>query len=584
MQALIEVLEQRISAVMTEIAGSPASAMVKVSQNARFGDYQVNGVMALAKKLGMNPRQLADKIVAGCDLSDMCEIPEIAGPGFINLRLKSDWVIAQLKNAIIDKARLGVDAVFMPGRTVVDFSGPNLAKEMHVGHLRSTIIGDVLARVLEFLCGDSDKVVRQNHVGDWGLQFGMLVAYIRRTDEEAFANPGTLRVADLEQFYKNAKQLFDSDENFKQFCYQCTVLLHEKDAATMAVWRAVLAESRRHCQEIYDRLVVSLNESNEKGESTYGDDLPGVISDLTAAGMITESDGAQCVFMSGYNTAEGEPMPLIVRKSDGAFLYATTDLAAIRYRVSKLKTSRVIYVTDSRQKLHFQMVFDCATRAGWVGDTKLEHVPFGSVLGEDNKPFKTRSGESVKLSALLDEAQARALTVVTEKSPELSDEQKLNIARAVGIGAVKYADLSNNLVSDYVFNWDKMLAMEGNTAPYMQYAYARVQSIFRKAATDGMVTAVGADITLTEPAEQLLAKLLLRYAETLSSVARELRPHLLTSYLFELAGAFSTFYNACPVLKVDEPLRSSRMALCRLTADTLRHGLEMLGIETIEQM
>ncbi len=586
MKPLIEILENRVSEVMSELAGESVPAVVKVSQNAKFGDYQVNGVMGLAKKLGMNPRQLADKVVVNSKLDDICQEPEIAGPGFINLRLKKEWMQEQLCGALVDSERIGVDKSELAGKVVVDFSGPNLAKEMHVGHLRSTIIGDVLSRVLEFLCGDGDKIVRQNHVGDWGLQFGMLVAYIAETDSDAYANPGSLKVSDLEQFYKNAKKKFDEDESFKKFCYESTVKLHEKDDATMAVWRAVLAESRRSCQVIYNRLVVELNENNEKGESTYCDELPSVVAELKAAGMVTESEGAMCVFMDGYKTADGEPMPLIVQKSDGAFLYATTDLAAIRYRVGSVGAERLVYVTDSRQKLHFQMVFDCARRVGWSCEAKLEHVPFGSVLGEDNKPFKTRSGENVKLAALLDEAESRAMAVVSQKSPDLPEEQRRDIARAVGIGAVKYADLSNNLVSDYVFSWDKMLAMEGNTAPYMQYAYARVQSIFRKGEVDvNELVAGGSDkLTISEPAERELAKVLLRYAETISSVARELRPHLLTGYLFELAGAFSTFYNACPVLKAEEPVRSSRLLLCLLTANTLKHGLGMLGIETIEQM
>lgn len=585
MQPLIELLEKRIGDVMSKLAGETVPAVVKLSQNPKFGDYQVNGAMGLAKKMGMNPRQLADKIIVNCNLSDICQEMEIAGPGFINLRLKTDWMVGQLVQSLNDVERIGVDARAESEKTVVDFSGPNLAKEMHVGHLRSTIIGDVLARALEFVSGDSSKVVRQNHVGDWGLQFGMLVAYIFETDQAAFANPDSLNVADLEQFYKNAKKKFDENETFKKLCYECTVKLHEKDPAIVAVWRGVLAESRRHCREIYRRLVVCLDETNEKGESTYCDELGAVINDLRSAGMITESDGAQCVFMDGYKTAEGEPMPLIVQKSDGAFLYATTDLAAIRYRVSKIGAGRIIYVTDSRQKLHFEMVFDCAGKAGWTGDVKLEHVPFGTVLGEDNKPFKTRSGESVKLAALLNEAEERAFKVVSEKSPDMDEQQKENIARAVGIGAVKYADLSNNLVSDYVFSWDKMLAMEGNTAPYMQYAYARVKSIFRKGEIDPAELAVQADkLELIEAAELALAKVLLRYAETVYAVARELRPHLLTGYLYELAGAFSTFYNACPVLKADDNVRTSRLLLCLLTANTLKHGLEMLGIETIEKM
>ena len=585
MLPLIEQLEDRVSKVMSEIADEPVSAIVKLSQNPKFGDYQVNGVMGLAKKLSMNPRQLADKVVTQCDLSDICEDPEIAGPGFINLRLKPQWLLSQLTAAAADCERVGVDIKSDTVTTVVDFSSPNLAKEMHVGHLRSTIIGDVIAKVLEFICGDPAKVIRQNHVGDWGTPFGMLVSYIQTTDPETYANPTNLNVSDLEQFYKKAKQLFDTDESFKKLAYENTVKLHEKDSTTLAVWQAVLDESRRYCREVYDRLKINLAREDERGESFYSDDLPTIIKDLAAAGMITESDGAQCVFMDGYKTAEGEPLPLIVQKSDGAYLYATTDLAAIRYRLGHLGAGRVIYVVGAPQKLHFQMVFDCAEKAGWVGQAKLEHVPFGSVLGEDNKMFKTRSGESVKLSALLDEAETRAMKVVEQKNPDLPESEKTEIARAVGIGAVKYSDLSNNLISDYVFNWDKMLAMEGNTAPYMQYAYARVRSIFRKGDIDTAALISQTDkLEFFDATEISLAKVLIRYAETISAVARELRPHLLTGYLYDLAGAFSTFYNACPVLKEDEPTRTSRLLLCHLTAQTLKHGLDLLGIETIEQM
>ena len=585
MQPLIEQLEDRVSKVMSEIAGEPVPAIVKLSQNPKFGDYQINGVMGLAKTLGMNPRQLADKVVTQCDLSDICEEPEIAGPGFINLRLRTEWMIDQLSAAACDSERAGVDINSDMVTTVVDFSSPNLAKEMHVGHLRSTIIGDVIAKVLEFVSGDSAKVIRQNHVGDWGTPFGMLVSYIQTTDPETYKNPQNLNVSDLEQFYKKAKQLFDTVEDFKKLAYENTVKLHEKDPATLAVWQAVLDESRRYCSVIYDRLKITLARDDERGESFYSDELPGVIADLAAKGMTEESDGAQCVFMDGYKTADGEPMPLIVQKSDGAYLYATTDLAAIRYRLGNLGAGRVIYVVGAPQKLHFQMVFECAEKAGWVGDAKLEHVPFGSVLGDDNKMFKTRSGESVKLASLLDEAETRAMKVVEQKNPDLSETEKTEIARAVGIGAVKYSDLSNNLISDYVFNWDKMLAMEGNTAPYMQYAYARVRSIFRKGEIDTAELIKQTDqLDIYDPTEIALAKVLVRYAETISAVARELRPHLLTGYLYDLAGAFSTFYNACPVLKEEEPVRTCRLLLCHLTAQTLKHGLDLLGIETIEQM
>jgi len=589
MKPIVDILELRVSQTMARITGAGIenpSALVKPTQDIRFGDYQVNGVMALAKKLKTNPRQLAQEIVSDLDLSDMCETPEVAGPGFINLRLKADWVSERLVEAITDDDRLGIDSQENPPVTVIDFSSPNLAKEMHVGHLRSTIIGDVMARVLEFWCNDPNKVVRQNHVGDWGLQFGMLVAYLKEAHPQAIADPSCFHISDLEEFYRSAKKLFDQDEVFKNKSYQETVSLHQHDPDSIKAWQYVVAESRSHCLALYRQLDVHLAEEHERGESCYSDKLSAVVSDLGQMGLIQESDGAQCVFLDGFKTKEKEPLPLIVQKSDGAYLYATTDLAAIRYRIGQLKARRIIYVTDARQKLHFEMVFAGARKAGWADENvKLEHVPFGSVLGDDGKPFKTRSGENVKLKSLLDEAENRARKIVEEKNPDLDESTRRKVAHAVGVGAVKYADLSNNLVSDYVFDWDKMLAMEGNTAPYMQYAYARIQSIFRRGAVrlDQLVKP-GLTLILTESAELALAKSLLRYAEVLECVVRDLRPHLLTTYLFELAQAFSNFYNTCPVLKAESAIQSSRLLLCYHTAQTIRHGLNLLGIDTIEQM
>ena len=593
MKPIVDILEQRISLVMTDIAGGPVPAVVKPTQDPKFGDYQANGVMGLAKKLKQNPRQLAQKIVDNLDLTDICETPEIAGPGFINLRLRTDWLTERLAEAIKDKDRLGVDPLDEAPITVVDFSSPNIAKQMHVGHLRSTIIGDVIARVLEFWYGDENtsddnsekKVIRQNHVGDWGTQFGMLTHYL---DYQRLQTPGPqyLGIADMEKFYREAKSRFDSDPQFAQQSREYVVKLQSGDSHVMFDWQVIKKSSLNHCQEIYDKLNVKLTWDNIRGESFYNDKLPSVISDLSVANLIKESDGAQCVFLDGFKTKEGEPLPLIVQKTDGAYLYATTDLAAIRFRVDELKADRVIYVTDARQKLHFEMVFACARRADWAAeDVKLEHVPFGSVMGDDGRPFKTRSGENIKLKDLLDEAETRARKIVDEKNPDLDESVKKEIAKAVGIGAVKYADLSNNLVSDYVFNWDKMLAMEGNTAPYMQYAYARVRSIFRKGGVNED-DLLGRDhpVELTEPDELALAKLLLRFGEVIETVARDLRPHLLTNYLFDLAQAFSGFYTNCPVLKAEPLARTSRLLLCCQTARTIQCGLGLLGIETIEQM
>jgi arginyl-tRNA synthetase len=585
---ICDILEERACAAMARVAdrsSGEVAAIVKPSQNPKFGDYQANGVMGLAKQLKTNPRQLAEQIVEKLDVADICESPEIAGPGFINFRLKPDWLAARLAESIEDPDRLGVDPMVDPPVTVVDFSSPNIAKQMHVGHLRSTIIGDVIARILEFCYADPKKVIRQNHVGDWGTQFGMLITMLR---ERASSGSGEIEnnLSDLEAFYKAAKSKFDSDSDFQKRAYQAVVDLQNGDPDTLNAWQSIVDKSLAYCDSIYKHLNVKLTSDDVRGESYYNDNLHSVISALSKVNLLTESDGAQCVFLDGFKSKEGEPLPLIVQKSDGAYLYATTDLAAIRFRTDELKANRVIYVTDARQKLHFEMVFACARQAGWAdNDVLLEHVPFGSVLGEDGKPFKTRSGENVKLTDLLDEAVQRARKVVEEKNPDLDESEKQDIARAVGIGAVKYADLSNHLVSDYVFNWDRMLAMEGNTAPYMQYAYARVQSIFRKGNVSADNLSPGSvEISLYADEESTLAKLLLRYSEVIETVCHDLRPHLLTNYLFELAKAFSAFHQNCHVLNSDEPLRSSRLLLCLQTGRTIRHGLSLLGIDTPGKM
>jgi arginyl-tRNA synthetase len=591
MKTIIDILNDRVSAVMGELAGGKVSAAVRPTQEARFGDYQANGVMALAKQLKTKPRDLAQKIVEKLDIADICESPEIAGPGFINFRLKPAWLADRLVETARDEKRLGVDPVEHPPATVVDFSGPNIAKQMHVGHLRSTIIGDVIARTLEFRCGDPAKVIRQNHVGDWGTQFGMLTAYYDAVMAGKFPDIINLPdkgsfLADVEEFYRRAKMLFDENPNFQETARRYVVLLQGGDPAVLENWKYLVNESLQHCEEIYNLLGVLLKRSDVRGESFYNDQLPSVISELSVANLLQESQGAKCVFLEGFKTKDGEPLPLIVQKSDGAYLYATTDLAAIRYRINELRAKRIIYVTDARQKLHFEMIFACARQAGWADETvRLEHVPFGSVLGEDGKPFKTRSGENVKLKDLLDEAIVRAKKIVDEKNPDLPESDKKEIAAAVGIGAVKYADLSSNLVNDYVFDWDKMLAMDGNTAPYMQYAYARIQSIFRKGdvAVENILGEID-HLELTEPAELALAKQLLRYGETAEAVADDLRPHVMTNYLFELAQAFSGFYMQCPVLKAENRVRARRLLLCLQTARTIRHGLGLLGIDTPVKM
>lgn len=628
MKTVIDILDERFTAAMAEVSGcEKCSAMVTAATDPKFGDYQINGVMALAKKLRVNPRKLAEEIVNKLNtdprpptseppLSDICEPPQIAGPGFINLRLKPEFVGARLLEVAGDTERLGIDKVAEPKTTVVDFSSPNIAKEMHVGHLRSTIIGDCICRLLRFL---GHNVKPQNHIGDWGTQFGMLCALYQRKLLREIKSGGEktfpyLPLGDLEAFYKEAKILFDTDEKFAQEAREAIAGLHRGDQIWMDHWRKIVRQSEEHFQEIYITLDCLKAANNIRGESLYKDMLSDVIAELKNKGLAVESEGAVCVFPPGFEDKDGKPLPVIVQKSDGAYLYATTDLAAIRYRVNELKADKIIYVTDARQKLHFEMLFAVATMAGWDvrkrtadsgqrtenGSQKTEfvHVTFGSVLGENGKPLKTREGENVKLKELLDEAVARARKVVEEKNPELSTAQKDEIAKAVGIGAVKYADFSNNRTSDYVFSFDKMLAMDGNTAPYMQYAYARIKSIERKAADRGIniedeLSVFKNEIenrklkieNLDEPSELDLSKHLIRYSEAVESAAADYRPNYLTSYLYELAQKFSVFYTNCPVLDASPEKRPTRLLLCDLTARIIEHGLSnLLGIKVVEQM
>jgi arginyl-tRNA synthetase len=538
-----------------------------------FGDYQVNGIMAAAKMVGTRPRDMAAKVVSAADVSDLAEKVEIAGPGFINVTIAGGHLARLASRALADE-KLGVAP---PARqtVVVDYSCPNLAKEMHVGHLRGTVIGDALARVLDFL---GHRVIRQNHVGDWGTQFGMLIAYFQR---EQGRSPVELRheLADLEEFYRRAKQLFDTDPRFADESRQTVVRLQGGDEACLAIWRQFIAESLKHCQAVYDRLNVTLAPEHVRGESAYNDDLPRVVADLDAAGLLTESRGAKCVFLDEFKGKDGQPLPMIVRKSDGGYLYATTDLAAVRHRAGVLHADRILYMTDARQTLHFRQMFAVARAAGFADEhVRLEHLPNGTVQGPDGKPFRTRDGGTVKLMDLLDEAVERAGALVAEKNPDLPAGDRANIARVVGIGAVKYADLAHNRASDYVFSWDKMLSLDGNTAPYMQYAYARIRSIFRKTSDSP------GEIAIAEPAERALAVKLAQFPEAVETVAADGLPNLMCGYLYELAGRFMGFYEQCPVLQSDQPVRSSRLALCELTARTVRTGLDLLGIETVEQM
>ncbi len=587
MKPIIELLESRISAVMSELGSTAGdAAIIKPASDPKFGDYQVNGVMALAKRLRTNPRVLAQDIVDKLDLSDICSSVEIAGPGFINLTLSPAYLAESLIEIASDTSgRLGVDKVTDSRRVVVDFSGPNIAKQMHVGHLRSTILGDSICRLLRFA---GHNVIAQNHVGDWGTQFGMIINYV---DEKFTGDINDLTTAESEQLYKQAKALFDSDAEFAKQSRLNVTRLHNGDEDMLKKWSIIRDKSLAHCQQLYDRLSVCLTTDDVRGESSYNANLPIVIEDLQKAQLAKISDGAICVFPDGFRNKDDDPLAVIVQKSDGAYLYATTDLAAIRYRIDELSADEIIYITDARQKLHFEMIFSIARSAKWVNNsTILTHVTFGTVLGEDNKPFKTRSGENVKLADLLDEAVSRSGAVVSAKNPDLSDIDKTQIALAVGIGAVKYADLSNNRTSDYVFSFDKMLAMEGNTAPYMQYAYARICSIKRKALSMNIdVKSLLSDLTdleLTESAELVLASHLISYSQTIKSSLVDYRPNYLTNYLYELAQKFSSFYTCCPVLSADSASRrASRLLLCDLTARTIAHGLsDLLGIDVVDQM
>jgi len=559
MQSASEIL----AAAVEQALGGPA--LLAPCANPQFGDYQANGVMALAKKTKQNPRQLAAAVVAKLQLDDVCEPPTVAGAGFINFRLKPEFVARQITATAHDD-RLGVP-VATPAKTIViDFSSPNVAKPMHVGHIRSTIIGDCLARVLRFL---GHRVITDNHIGDWGTQFGMLIVGWKRfrNDAALAADP----IAELERLYKFVNEKPELRDEAKAEL----VKLQQGDAENRAIWERIIALSQQEFEKIYRRLGVTFDHT--LGESFYNPMLPEVVADLKQRGLAVESDGAQCIFFEGQQT------PLIVQKADGAFLYGTTDLATLKYRLDRWHPDEIVYVTDARQKLHFEQVFAAARK--WLPAVPdLRHVWFGSILGSDGKPLKTREGAPVKLGALLDEAEERAWAIVNAKNPELPEDVRRQIARAVGIGAVKYADLSQNRTTDYVFSWDKMLALTGNTAPYLQYAYVRVQSIFRKAGREGESPAEPQPITLPHPAELDLAKHLLRFPETLQAVADDDKPNWLTGYLYDLTGKFSTFYENCPVIQSAEPTRSSRLRLCQLTAAVIKQGLHLLGIEVIEAM
>jgi len=582
-ERLITLIDNALDTLIAEgtlPAEAKRPAQIDRTKDKSHGDFATNIALMLAKPAGMKPRDLAEKLIAALPTDNAVAKVEIAGPGFINFFQADDWLTGLLDQALADE-HLGVARPAQAQTVVVDYSSPNLAKEMHVGHLRSSIIGDAVVRTLEFL---GHKVVRQNHVGDWGTQFGMLLAYLEEQKSEESDTELSRELGDLEGFYRAAKQRFDESDAFATRARSLVVKLQAGDEDCLALWREFNSVSLSHCQAVYDRLGVSLTPADVRGESAYNDDLAQVVSDLDAKGLLSEDQGAQCVFMDEFKNKEGAPLPVIVKKADGGYLYATTDLAALRYRAGTLHADRMLYFVDQRQALHFQQMFSLAKRAGFVPEnTELEHMGFGTMNGPDGRPFKTRDGGTVKLIDLLDEAEQRAYNLVRDKNPELDDSALRTIAHAVGIGAVKYADLSKNRSSDYIFNFEQMLSFEGNTAPYLLYAYTRVASVFRKAGLD--MGDVNGDFLLQEEAEQALAARLVQFGEVLESLAEKGLPHLLCSYLYDVAGLFSTFYEHCPILSGDnEALKQSRLKLAALTARTLKQGMELLGLSPLERM
>ncbi len=561
--------------------GLPAdtNAAVTVSTRPEFGDYQINGAMAAAKLLKTNPRQLAEQLVQQLNLAGIASKTEIAGLGFINVTLDKGWLAAQLQQATTDN-RLGVSANNTPQTVVVDYSAPNLAKEMHVGHLRSTIIGDAVVRTLEFW---GDKVIRQNHMGDWGTQFGMLIAHLE-DKLAAGIDLESVALADLEDFYREAKKRFDDEAGFADKSRDYVVKLQSGDAHCQKLWQLFIDTSVKHSEEVYEKLNVTLSHADIKPESAYNSMLQGIVDDLKAKALAVEDQGALVVFLQELADKEGNPSPFIVQKTGGGFLYSTTDLAACQYRSHQLNADRVIIFTDARQALHFKQVELVARKAGYLRDaTTYDHCPFGTMMGEDGKPFKTRTGGTVKLAELLEEAVVRAKAVVQEKASDLSDDEIAEVARKVGIGAVKFADLSKNRTSDYIFSWDAMLSFEGATAPYLQYAYTRVRSILRRAnIADGFTAA----LVVEQEQEKQLAVKLLRFEEALQQVMKDAQPNLLCNYLYELASLYMAFYEACPILKdgVEPTQRDSRLMLSIFTSKLLKQGLDLLGIEVMERM
>ena len=572
MTSTYDLLRQRLAEAFDSLAPG-ADPVLRASERS---DYQANGVMALAKALGRPPREVADDIVTRVNLGGLFDV-RIAGPGFLNLTLRHELFTRQLSDLLGDP-RLGLEVTPRARTVVIDYSAPNVAKEMHVGHLRSTVIGDALARMYRFA---GHRVVARNHVGDWGTPFGMLIEHLLDLGEdEAIAS---LSIGDLDGFYRSARTKFDADDAFKERSRARVVALQAGDPETSRLWRILVDQSVAYFDEVYAKLDITLTPGDVVGESFYNDMLDDVVRDLDAAGLLVESGGARCVFPPGFSNRDGEPLPLIVQKGDEGFGYAATDLAAVRDRVSRLHADEILYFVGVPQTQHFEMVFAVARMAGWLPEAvRCEHVAFGNVLGPDRKMFKTRSGETVKLVTLLDEAIERADEILEERSRDLDPTARLALAVQIARAAVKYADLSTDRERDYIFDLDRMVAFEGDTGPYLQYAHARLRSIFRRLGTPwdhGAVT-----FTLASDAERQLALGLLAFPEAFEAAFRTLQPHRLCGYLFDLAQRFTSFYEACPVLSSEGALRDERLALCELTARTLELGLSLLGIEAPEQM
>ena len=571
-------LNLRVRAAMTA-ANIPENCqpMVALGKNPQHGDYQANCAMAAAKLMKTNPRALAGRILENLDLSDIADHCDIAGPGFINIKLSEQWLSDQVNRLGKDIHR-GIEQAQQPQIIVIDYSAPNLAKEMHVGHLRSSIMGDALARIFE---AQGHRVIRQNHVGDWGTQFGMLITHL----QDQIELDSDVKLADLEVFYRESKVRFDAEVVFAERARGNVVKLQNGDDDALAMWKRFIDISVAHSEEVYSKLNVTLKHSDIYAESAYNKALPGIIKTLKDKGLAVENQGAQVVFLDDMIDKEGDPLGMIVQKSDGGFLYSTTDLAAVDYRCNTLMADRCLYFIDARQSLHMKQVYAVSRKAGFATDhCTLEHHAFGTMMGEDGKPFKTRSGDTIKLSALLDEAVVRAMQLLSDKASDLSSAESAEAARKIGIGAVKYADLAKTRTNDYIFSWDSMLSFEGNTAPYLQYAYTRIKSIFRKANLNAEF--ITGEIIATEPAEKALTLKLLQFGEAIDQVALDAYPHQLCSYLYELSSLYMKFYEVCPILRSDisVEIRNSRLQLSNVSATTLRSGLDLLGIEVMERM